>query len=72
MTVAPNGPLACGVPRAGFVEALNAARKHASAGPGLQVNWILDIRGHPGSPAEVVMQMCEQDPPEGVGVTVSG
>lgn len=38
MTVTPNGPLGRGVPRAGFVDALNAARQHVAREYGLQVS----------------------------------
>ncbi|MDF8265988.1 adenosine deaminase [Luteipulveratus flavus] len=66
VTVTPNGPLACGVPRDGLVEALDAVREHAAREYGLVVGWILDIPGHPGPPAEVVMDLCEHAPPEGL------
>ncbi|WP_268239201.1 adenosine deaminase family protein [Microlunatus endophyticus] len=32
----------------------------------MTVNWILDIPGHTGEPAEVVMDLCERCQPEGL------
>jgi adenosine deaminase len=66
VTVTPNGLLAAGVPRDGLVEALDAARQHAARQLNLDVNWILDIPGHPGEPAEIVLDLCARKPPEGL------
>jgi aminodeoxyfutalosine deaminase len=66
VTVTPNGPLACGVPRDGLVEALDAARRHAAEMWDLAIGWILDIPGYPGPMAEVVLDICENRPPEGL------
>lgn len=66
ITVTPNGPLACGVPRDGFVEALDAARQHAATAYDLTVGWILDIPGHTGPAAEMVMDICERRAPDGL------
>lgn len=66
VTVTPNGILTEGVPRDGLVEALDAARAQAAADWDLTVNWILDIPGFPGEPAEVVLGLCEYRPPVGL------
>jgi len=66
VTVTPNGILSAGVPRDGLVEALDAARAFAAREWGMTVNWILDIPGHTGEPAEVVMDLCERRQPEGL------
>lgn len=65
VTVTPNAILAEGVPRDGLIEALDAARADAASW-GLAVNWILDIPGYPGAPAEVVLDLCERRPPAGL------
>lgn len=66
VTVTPNGILSAGVPRDGLVEALNAARARASREWGMTINWILDIPGVTGEPAEVVMDLCERRQPDGL------
>lgn len=66
VTVTPNGPMSTGVPRDGLVEALDAARRYAATELGLVVNWILDIPGFTGEPAELVLDICERRPPEGL------
>ena len=66
VTVTPNGILTAGVPRDGLVEALDAARTFAAREWAMTVNWILDIPGFTGEPAEVVMELCERRQPEGL------
>jgi adenosine deaminase len=50
----------------GSTPALDAARQHAARQLNLDVNWILDIPGHPGEPAEIVLDLCARKPPEGL------
>ena len=65
VTVTVNWPLRNGVPAAGFAEALNTARREVVA-EGLDVNWIIDIPGKVGEPAELALSMCESNAPEGL------
>ncbi|WP_230208220.1 adenosine deaminase [Microlunatus sp. Gsoil 973] len=66
VTVTPNPILTAGVTRDGLVEALNAAREHAAREWAMTVNWILDIPGFTGETAEVVLDLCERRPPDGL------
>jgi len=66
VTVTPNPIITAGVPRDGLIDALNAARGHVAREWGMTVNWILDIPGLTGETAEVVLDLCERRPPDGL------